>query len=58
MDYSTKKISTELIEELVDAIHNVRGWGSVEIQVQDFTVVQITERTIKKTPVLSKNNRS
>jgi hypothetical protein len=58
MDYSTKQISTELIEELVDAIHNVRGWGSVEIQVQDFTVVQITERTIKKTPVLGKKNRS
>ncbi len=50
MDYSTKKVSTALVEELVDAIQNIRGWGSVEIQVQDYTVVQITERNIKKTP--------
>lgn len=49
MDYSTKRINEQLIQELVDAIHNIRGWGSVEIQVQDFKVVQITERNIKKT---------
>ncbi len=49
MDYSTKKVSRALVEELVDAIQNIRGWGSVEIQVQDYTVVQITERNIKKT---------
>ena len=49
MDYSTKKASRALVEELVDAIQNIRGWGSVEIQVQDYTVVQITERNIKKT---------
>lgn len=50
MDYSTKKVSTDLVAELVAAIQNIRGWGSVEIQVQDYTVVQITERNIKKTP--------
>lgn len=49
MDYSTKKISDELLQELIEAIRNIRGWGSVEIQVQDFKVVQITERNIKKT---------
>ena len=49
MDYSTKKVSNELVEEVIDALKNIRGWGSVEIQVQDFTVVQITERNIKKT---------
>jgi hypothetical protein len=49
MDYSTKKVSTALVQELVDAIQNIRGWGSVEIQVQDFKVVQITERNVKKT---------
>jgi len=49
MDYSTKKVSTALLQELIDAIQNIRGWGSVEIQVQDFKVVQITERNIKKT---------
>ena len=55
MDYSTKKVSTALVEELVDAIQNIRGWGSVEIQVQDYTVVQITERNIKKTPQTTQN---
>lgn len=49
MDYSTKKISEELILEVVEALKNIRGWGSVEIFVQDYKVVQITERNIKKT---------
>ncbi|GIW61718.1 MAG: hypothetical protein KatS3mg089_0570 [Patescibacteria group bacterium] len=48
-DFSTKHISPELIEEIVIALKNIRGWGSVEIYVQDFKVVQITERNIKKT---------
>lgn len=52
MDYSTRKVSEALLEELTDAIQNIRGWGSVEIQVQDFKVVQITERNIKKTSPL------
>lgn len=47
-NYSTKKISPVLIEEIIDALHNVR-WGSVEIFVQDSHVVQITERNIRKT---------
>lgn len=49
MDYSTKKVNEELIAEVVEALKNIRGWGSVEIYVQDFKVVQITERNIKKT---------
>ena len=49
VDYSTKKIGKNLLEELKVALKNVRGWGSVEIYVQDFKVTQITERNIKKT---------
>lgn len=49
MDYSTKKINSELVEEVTEALKNIRGWGSVEIYVQDYKVVQITERNIKKT---------
>lgn len=49
MDYSTKHISHQLTQEVLEAIQNIRGWGSVEIQVQDYKVVQITERNIKKT---------
>ena len=48
-NYSTKRVSDELIKEVVEALKNIRGWGSVEIMVQDFKVVQITERNIKKT---------
>ena len=47
-DYSTKDIDNELMNEIIDALKNIRGWGSVEIFVQDFKVVQITERNIKK----------
>ena len=48
-DYSTKKINDQLVTEVVEALKNIRGWGSVEIYVQDYKVVQITERNIKKT---------
>ncbi len=49
MDNSSKKASTELTDEIRQALKNIRGWGSVEIFVQDYKVVQITERNIKKT---------
>lgn len=49
VDYSTKRITFDLIEEIKQALKNVRGWGSVEIYVQDGKVTQITERSIKKT---------
>ncbi len=47
--YSTVKISQELLSEILDALKNIRGYGSVEIYVQNSEVVQITERNIKKT---------
>jgi|GEM_PF-1550724 len=47
--YSTRRLSKELLSEIRQAIRNVKGWGSVEIHVQDFQVTQITERNIKKT---------
>lgn len=49
MDNSSKNVSTELADEIRQALKNIRGWGSVEIFVQDYKVVQITERNIKKT---------
>lgn len=48
-DYSTKQVSDKLVEEITEALKNIRGWGSVEIFVQDYKVVQIVERNIKKT---------
>lgn len=49
MDYSVKAVNDKLIQEIVQALKNIRGWGSVEIQIQDFKVIQITERNIRKT---------
>lgn len=49
---STKEISKDLVEEIVDSIKGVNGWGSVEIFVQDYCVTQVTEKRIKK-PVKS-----
>ena len=58
-DYSTKTVSNKLVEEIVEALKNIRGWGSVEIFVQDHKVVQIVERSIKKTQTnLTGNTRS
>ena len=48
-DYSTTSVSKALMDEITAALKNVRGWGSVEIYIQDHRVVQITERSIKKT---------
>lgn len=48
-DYSTKRISKDLLDEIIEALKNIRGFGSIEIIVQDYKVVQITERNIKKT---------
>lgn len=49
VDYSTKRVSDNLLEEIKQALKNIRGWGSVEIYVQNHKVTQITERNIKKT---------
>ncbi len=48
-DYSSKQVSNKLVKEITEALKNIRGWGSVEIFVQDYKVVQIVERNIKKT---------
>lgn len=49
VDYSTKRVSTNLLDEVKQALKEVKGWGSVELYVQNHKVVQITSRNIKKT---------
>ena len=49
VDYSTKRITHSLIEELKKAMKSVDGFGSVELYIHDNNVTQITVRTIKKT---------
>lgn len=51
-DYNTKNITPKLVQELVASIKNIRGWGTVEIIIQDHIVTQITEKNIRK-PLLS-----
>lgn len=48
-DYSVKKISEGLIQEVKKALQGVGDYGSVEIFVQDGVVTQVTVRNIRKT---------
>lgn len=46
-DFSTQKITPQLISRIVDALKN-KHYGSIEIYVENYNVTQITERTITK----------
>lgn len=46
-EFSTQNISPTLISQIVDALRN-KGWGSIEIYIENHQVVQITERKITK----------
>ncbi|OGM19564.1 hypothetical protein A2685_00135 [Candidatus Woesebacteria bacterium RIFCSPHIGHO2_01_FULL_37_10] len=47
--YSTKKISSTLIEEIKRALQSVGNFGSIEVYITKGIVSQITIRNIKKT---------
>ena len=47
--YSTKRVTNELVQELVKALKRVDSFGSIEVFVQDNKVTQITTRNITKT---------
>lgn len=46
---SNPKLNSQLIDELLQALEELGGWGSVEVYVQNGKVTQITKRAIKKT---------
>lgn len=52
-EFSTQKITPQLISHVVDALRN-KQFGSVEIYIQNFKVVQITERKITKVTTSTK----
>jgi hypothetical protein len=56
--YSTKKISSELLKQITEALKQVNGWGSVELFIQDYKVTQITQKNIQKLPNLSTKNQA
>jgi len=45
---SPLKVNSRLLDELIQALKELGGWGSVEIYVQNGKVTQITKRAIKK----------
>lgn len=45
----TKNLSADLIAEITRALHQVGGYGSIEIYMQGHAVTQITVRSIRKT---------
>ncbi len=49
VDHSTKRVTTQLLEEIKQALKSVDGYGSVEVVIQDNRVVQISVRSIRKT---------
>lgn len=46
---SVKKISKELLDEIVSSLQSAAPYGSVEIYLQNNNVTQVTVRKIKKT---------
>jgi len=57
-DYSVTKISQKLIKDLKNSLASIKGWGSMEVYVQDGQVTQITVRNIKKVAAISDNKKS
>jgi hypothetical protein len=48
-DKSIKKLNGQLLKEIKQVLKTIKGWGSIEIFIQDNKVTQITSRNIKKT---------
>ena len=48
-DNSVKKISQELVDEIITSLQTAAPYGSVEIYVQNNSITQVTVRKIKKT---------
>ncbi|KKR50254.1 MAG: hypothetical protein UU81_C0009G0003 [Microgenomates group bacterium GW2011_GWC1_41_8] len=53
---SNTHVGSDLIDEIKSALKNIRGWGSVEIFIQDYKVTQITERNIRKPHHMSEHH--
>jgi len=47
-DFSVRRPTKKLMDEIRKTLTRIQGYGSVEIIIQNHHVVQITERHIKK----------
>lgn len=50
---SDNNISEKVLQEITSSLQNIKGWGSIEIFVQNNKVTQITEKNICKKENLS-----
>jgi len=53
---ANEMLNNDLFYDISEALNNINGWGSVELFVQNYKVVQITGRNIKKTQHNITNN--
>ncbi len=49
LNFSVKRVNKQLVEEIVQALKSVEGYGSIEIIIQENRVTQISTRSIRKT---------
>lgn len=47
-DEKATTISRTLLEEISASLQNIKGWGSIEIFIQNYQVTQVIEKNIKK----------
>ena len=45
---NTNKLPPHAINAITNSLQNIRGWGSVEIFIQNFEVTQVIEKNIIK----------
>lgn len=45
---TTPQISEKVLQEIINSLRNIKGWGSIEIFVQNHKITQITEKNISK----------
>lgn len=47
-DKNNTIVSQKLLQEICASLHNIKGWGSIEIFIQNYKVTQVIEKNIKK----------
>lgn len=48
MKTKSPQVSDKVLKEIMQSLHHIDGWGSVEIFIQNNKVTQITEKNISK----------
>ena len=51
-------ISATLLEEICTSLQNIKGWGSIEIFIQNYHVTQVIEKNIKKPSIAINSDKT